>query len=253
MIMRTPASRACRPASIALARSCLTPASTSARLPWPLPPTAATADSVAPRVSAAVSAWNSPVFPFGVMSRTPLSTMRRISRACASQSTCPSGPNGVTGIAATVASAPRSWSAAPGSKLIGIPSGWPRPPLAPTLGHDPGTSRRGVTEGSFADVAHDVLDAGVVLEPVHGQVLAVPGVLEAAMGHLGHERNMGVDPDRPEVELPGHPHRPAVILRPHAGGQPVLDPVRPAQRLLLSRETLHGDHRAEDLLLDHLV
>src|SRR5215467_6639818 len=187
------------------------------------------------------------------MSRTPLSTMRRISRACASQSTCPSGPNGVTGIAATVARAPRSWSAAPGSKLIGIPSGWPRPPLAPTLGHARGTSAGRVTEGSFADVAHDVLDTGVVLEAVHGQVLAVPGVLEAAVGHLGHERNMGVDPDRPEVELAGRPHRPAVILRPHAGGQPVLDPVRPAQCLLLSREALHGDHRAEDLLLDHLV
>src|SRR5215469_17460707 len=198
------------------------------------------------------------------MSRTPLSTMRRISRACASQSTCPSGPNGVTGIAATVARAPRSWSAAPGSKLIGIPSGWPRPPLAPTLGHAPGTCAGGArvpssgaaghsSEGSFADIAHDVLDTGVVLETVHGQVLAVAGVLEAAVGHLGHERYMGVDPDRPEVELPGHPHRPAVILRPHAGSQPILDPVRPAQRLLLGREALHGDHRAEDLLLDHLV
>src|SRR5215468_3787125 len=33
---------------------------------------------------------------------------------------------------------------------------------------------------------HDVLDAGVVLEPVHGQVLAVAGVLEAAVRHLGH-------------------------------------------------------------------
>src|SRR5215475_7120327 len=39
----------------------------------------------------------------------------------------------------------------------------------------------------LADEAHDVLDAGVVLEAVHGQVLAVTGVLEAAVRHLGHD------------------------------------------------------------------
>ena len=56
MIMRTPWSRACRPASIALGRSCPTPASTSAGCSAPLPAAAATADSVARRASAAVSA-----------------------------------------------------------------------------------------------------------------------------------------------------------------------------------------------------
>ena len=108
MIMRTPLSWACRPASIALGRSCPTPASTPAGCPAPLPAAAATADSVARRASAAVSAWNSPVFPFGVTSRTPAPTMRRITRSWASQSTWPSGPNGVTGTAATVASVLRS-------------------------------------------------------------------------------------------------------------------------------------------------
>ena len=52
MIMRTPLSRACRAASIALVRSCPTPA----RMPAWLSPAAATADSVARRASAAVSA-----------------------------------------------------------------------------------------------------------------------------------------------------------------------------------------------------
>src|SRR5215471_8347186 len=41
---------------------------------------------------------------------------------------------------------------------------------------------------SDLDVVHDVLDPGVVLETVHGQVLAVSGALEAAVRHLGDER-----------------------------------------------------------------
>src|SRR6201995_6209842 len=109
----------------------------------------------------------------------------------------------------------------------------------------------GVT--SAADVAHDVLDAGVVLEAVHGQVLAVAGVLEAAVRHLGHDRDVGVDPHRAEVQALGHPHGPAVVLGPYARGQAVLDAVGPADRLVLVGEPLHGDDRAEDLVLDHLV
>src|SRR5438876_188981 len=105
----------------------------------------------------------------------------------------------------------------------------------------------------LADEAHDVLDARVVLEAVHGQVLAVAGVLEAAVRHLGHDRDVGVDPHRAEVQALGHPHRAAVVLRPDARGQPVLDAVGPADRLVLVGEPLHGDDRAEDLVLDHLV
>ena len=37
------------------------------------------------------------------------------------------------------------------------------------------------------DVGHDVLDARVLLEPVEGEVLAVTGVLETAVRHLGDE------------------------------------------------------------------
>src|SRR5215475_2829672 len=73
-----------------------------------------------------------------------------------------------------------------------------------------------------ADIAHDVLDAGVLLEPVHGQVLAVAGLLEAAVRHLLHRGPVGVDPDGAEIQLPGHPHGPPVIVGPDRGREPVL-------------------------------
>src|SRR3984885_358991 len=82
-------------------------------------------------------------------------------------------------------------------------------------------------EELLADVAHDVLDAGVVLEAVHGQVLAVAGVLEAAVRHLGDDRDVGVDPYRAEVQPLGHPHGAGVVRGPDAGGQAVLDAVGP--------------------------
>src|SRR6185312_6069784 len=58
-------------------------------------------------------------------------------------------------------------------------------------------------------VLHDVLDAGVVLEPVHRQILAVTGVLVAPMRHLRLQRNMAVVPDTTEVQPSRHPHRSA--------------------------------------------
>src|SRR5919199_3619581 len=80
---------------------------------------------------------------------------------------------------------------------------------------------------------HDVLDPGVVLEPVDRQVLAVPGVLESAVRHLRDQRDVAVDPDAAEVEPLGHPHGPAVVTGPHRGGETVLDAVGPAHRLVL--------------------
>src|SRR6266498_2447591 len=53
------------------------------------------------------------------------------------------------------------------------------------------------------DLCHHMLDLRVVLERVNGQVLAVAGLLEAAVRHLGDKRNVVVDPDGPELELPG--------------------------------------------------
>src|SRR4051812_42735762 len=60
------------------------------------------------------------------------------------------------------------------------PADLPHPatrPGAPAPGRD----------ASGVELDHHVLDAGVVLEAVLAEVLAVAGVLEAAVGHLGDE------------------------------------------------------------------
>src|SRR5829696_8932657 len=120
-----------------------------------------------------------------------------------------------------------------------------------------GSPRRSGSSATSAvaplDVAHRVLDARVVLEPVHRQVLAVARLLVATVRHLGDERDVAVDPDAAEVEPPRHPHRAPVVLGPDARGEPVRHAVRPLDRLVLVVEALHGDDGAEDLVLDHLV
>jgi len=59
-----------------------------------------------------------------------------------------------------------------------------------------------------------MLDAGVILKAVARKILAVPRALEAAVRHLGNDRDVGVDPDASEVKGLGHAHRGAVILGP---------------------------------------
>src|SRR3954454_8272936 len=49
-----------------------------------------------------------------------------------------------------------------------------------------------------SDVCHDVLDLRVVLEGVHGEVLAVAPLLVAAVRHLAHQRDVVVDPHAAE-------------------------------------------------------
>src|SRR5919112_2990801 len=78
-------------------------------------------------------------------------------------------------------------------------------------------------------------------------------MLEAAMGHLGDEGDVRVDPDAPEVQTPADPHRAAVIPGEDAGSEAVLDAVCPLHRLILVRERLDGDDGAEDLGLRRLV
>src|SRR3954454_24581448 len=106
---------------------------------------------------------------------------------------------------------------------------------------------------SAFDVGHHVLDPGVVLETVDRKVLAVARMLEAAVRHFGNDWDVRVDPDAPEVEPPGHPHRPAVVLRPDRRRQPVLRAVGPPDRLVLVGEALHRDDRPKNLVLDDLV
>src|ERR1700712_1509898 len=52
------------------------------------------------------------------------------------------------------------------------------------------------------DGGHHVLDAGVVLEAVHGQVFAVTGMTETTVRHFRHQGNVRVDPDAAEVQRP---------------------------------------------------
>src|SRR3954452_21113385 len=99
--------------------------------------------------------------------------------------------------------------------------------------------------GSLTDVRHHVLDARVVLEAVERQVLAVAGVLEATVRHLGNDRDVRVDPDAAEVQSLCHPHGPAVVLRPYRRRQTVLRAVGPPDGLVLITEALHGDDRTE--------
>src|ERR1700756_4169729 len=58
-------------------------------------------------------------------------------------------------------------------------------------------------EGSSGERDHDVLDLGVVLERVHAEVFAVAGLFEAAVGHLGGEWDVVVDPYAPEPQRVG--------------------------------------------------
>src|SRR5215213_10390060 len=65
------------------------------------------------------------------------------------------------------------------------------------------------------EVHHHMLDLGAVLDRVLGQVLAVPGLLEAAMWHLRGDRDVVVDPHAAEAEGLRHAVRPRHVTRPH--------------------------------------
>ncbi|MDH6454267.1 hypothetical protein M2156_001392 [Streptomyces sp. SAI-149] len=71
----------------------------------------------------------------------------------------------------------------------------------------------------MTDKNHHVLDAGVVVEAVAGQVLAVAGGSEPAVRHLGDERKVGVGPHAPEVRVAAEAVGGAVVPRPNAGGE----------------------------------
>src|SRR3712207_9354852 len=101
------------------------------------------------------------------------------------------------------------------------------------LATSPGdASLRARLQALSAEARHNVLYAGVVLEAVHGEVLALAGVLKSAVRHLGDEGDVGVDPDAPEVQPAADPHRPAVVPGKDARGEAVLDAVGPPHRLV---------------------
>ncbi len=64
------------------------------------------------------------------------------------------------------------------------------------------------------DIAHHMLDTGVILKAVAGEVFAVAAALISTVWHLRHKWDMGVDPYAAEVKGLRHSHRTAMILCP---------------------------------------
>ena len=64
------------------------------------------------------------------------------------------------------------------------------------------------------DIGHHMLDTGVILKAIAGEVFAVAAALISTMRHLSDKRNMRIDPDATEVEGLCHSHRSAVVLGP---------------------------------------
>jgi hypothetical protein len=70
--------------------------------------------------------------------------------------------------------------------------------------------------------------------------------------HLGRDREVIVDPDGAVAESFGGAERTLDVLRPDRCGQAVGHAVRPAKPFFLVSETLDGNDRAENLVLDDL-
>src|SRR6478735_10142227 len=111
------------------------------------------------------------------------------------------------------------------------------------------------TSGEWSGVegGHHVLDARVVLHAVHGEVLAVAGLLEAAVRHFGGKQDVGVDPHGTEVQVTAQPHGSAVVGGPDTGRQGVVHVVGHGYCLFFGAELLDGNDGAEGFLLHHVV
>src|SRR4051794_19417700 len=114
------------------------------------------------------------------------------------------------------------------------------------------TSRRSGGSAS-SDLEHHVLDDRVVLDRVHALVLAVTGLLEAAVRHLRDQREVVVDPDGAELDRLGDAHPFRDVARPDRCGEAEAHVVGPCDRLLFVAEVLDADDGAEDLVLDDLA
>src|SRR5436190_5294131 len=127
------------------------------------------------------------------------------------------------------------------------------PPRGSGLSLPYGKERPDPVVAALPERRHHVLDVRVLLDGVHREVLAVAGLAVAAVGHLGGDRDVVVDPNAAEAQGLGDAQGAADVARPDRGREAVLDAVGPVDRLLLVAERLHRDDRAEDLALDHLV
>lgn len=89
---------------------------------------------------------------------------------------------------------------------------------------------------------HDVFELGVVLDRIQRHVFTVARLLEAAVGHLRHDRDVVVHPHRSEPEALGHSHRPPDVVGPHAVISPTINnlveavPRRSTSEQLTARE-----------------
>ncbi len=110
-----------------------------------------------------------------------------------------------------------------------------------------------IAEESDARHMHDVLGPRVLRQCELRQILAVTRPGEATVRHLSGEHSVGSHPDAAEVQFGRHPHRGAVVGRPHARRESVLGPVRKFDRFSLGGERLYGDNRPEYLFLDQLI
>lgn len=98
-----------------------------------------------------------------------------------------------------------------------------------------------------------MFDLGVVLDGVSGHFVAVARFLTSRPRHFRSERELVIDPDRPELKFPRCVERPADIAGPDGGGEAVAHFVRPRKRLGLTLETLNRHHGPENLVLDDLI
>src|SRR5262245_5552780 len=70
----------------------------------------------------------------------------------------------------------------------------------------------GVSWSAIAQPDHHVFDLGVLLERVDRHVVAVAGLLEAAVRHLRDDRHVVVDPHGAELEHARSVQRPASVV-----------------------------------------
>ena len=59
-----------------------------------------------------------------------------------------------------------------------------------------------------------MLDAGVILKAIAGEILAISAALETTMWHLRHQWDVGINPHTSKVKGLGHAHRTGMVLGP---------------------------------------
>src|SRR5215213_8599504 len=105
-------------------------------------------------------------------------------------------------------------------------------PIVPPSGSGGGLINSGMSRGQTlgpvsVDLGHYVLDLGVVLQGIAGEILAVAGLLVAAVRHLADQRDVVVDPDGAELQLARRVQRAADVSCPDGRGEAVVDVIRP--------------------------